>query len=87
MLMEKSTSMNIFQYWKSVEFSQIENRLRKCFYLLTSRLKLFVTKNPKQFSLFNCRDGDMVLSKEEVTDEMRRLQGVDKAFKAMDLNK
>ena len=29
----------------------------------------------------------MVLSKEEVTDEMRRLQGVDKAFKAMDLNK
>ena len=82
-----SLSMNIFQYWKSVEFSQIENRLRKCFYLLTSRLKLFVTKNPKQFSLFHCRDGDMVLSKEEVTDEMRRLQGVDKAFKAMDLNK
>ena len=79
--------MNIFQYWKSVEFSQIENRLRKCFFSLTSRLKLFVAKNPKQFSLFNWRDGDMVLSKEEVTDEMRRLQGVDKAFKAMDLNK
>ena len=70
-----------------MEFSQIENRLRKCFFSLTSRLKLFVAKNPKQFSLFNWRDGDMVLSKEEVTDEMRRLQGVDKAFKAMDLNK
>ena len=27
------------------------------------------------------------MSKEEVTDEMRRLNGVDKAFKAMDLNK
>ena len=72
-----------------MEYTQTENRLRKCFYLLTSRLKLFDLRNPKLFSLliFNFRDGDLVLSRAETTDEMRRLNGVDKAFKAMDLNK
>ena len=72
-----------------MEYTQTENRLRKCFYLLTSRLKLFDLRNLKLFSLliFNFRDGDLVLSRAETTDEMRRLNGVDKAFKAMDLNK
>ena len=57
--------------------------------MLTSRLKLFDLRNLKLFSLliFNFRDGDLVLSRAETTDEMRRLNGVDKAFKAMDLNK
>ena len=72
-----------------MEYTQTENRSRKCFYLLTSRLKLFDLRNLKLFSLliFNFRDGDLVLSRAETTDEMRRLNGVDKAFKAMDLNK
>ena len=66
-----------------MEFTQTENRLRKCSHLLISRS----SKTQNHFLFLIVRDGDMFLSKEEVTDEMRRLQGVDKAFKAMDLNK
>ena len=33
------------------------------------------------------RDGDLVLSKEEIGQEMKRLKDVDTAFKAMDVNK
>ena len=58
-----------------MEYTQTENRSRKCFYLLTSRLKLFDLRNLKLFSLliFNFRDGDLVLTKEETADEIRRL--------------